>query len=284
MKLKEKPEDFVVKEVLNLDLSGGEYHYYKMTKTNWNTLDVIKQINKQGLKYVGYAGLKDRNAVTTQYISVKKKINFLIKDVEFEYLGSGKQGIYIGMLEGNEFIITIRDLDKKLRPVEEMLNIFGEQRFSTKNVLIGKYLIKSNFYTACKELGLKYEGNDYIGALRKFGVNNLRLYVHAYQSFLWNKVAKKSKKEVLPILGYLTESKDYDLIMKKEEITQKDFMIRSLPEIGSEGGERKRVIDVKDFQVLDYSDDELNPGKKKQVVNFFLEKGAYATVVIDNLQ
>ena len=50
-----------------------------------------------------------------------------------------------------------------------------------------------------------------------------------------------------------------------------------------EGGERTRVIPVQDFKTLSFEDDELYPGKKKQVVSFFLEKGAYATTVIENI-
>ena len=35
---------------------------------------------------------------------------------------------------------------------------------------------------------------------------------------------------------------------------------------------------------LSFSDDELYPGKKKQIISFFLEKGAYATTVLEALR
>ncbi|MDP3728226.1 MAG: tRNA pseudouridine(13) synthase TruD [bacterium] len=285
MKIKELPEDFVVKEVLDLKIEEGSYHYYLVTKKNWNTLDLVKEIGQRlHVKDVGYAGNKDRNAVTSQYISVQKKITFTLKNVTFEYVGTGKQRIFLGSLKGNAFTLTLRDLEKKISPVKEVVNYFGEQRFSTKNALIGKMFVKKQFKDACKELELVTVQNDYVGALKRLGKEQLKFYVHGYQSELWNRLAEKSKKKSIPIIGYLTEGKDYDRILKEEGIAKEDFLVRSIPEIGVEGGERPRVVQVENFKSISFTDDELHPGKKKQVISFFLEKGAYATTVLDVLQ
>jgi tRNA pseudouridine13 synthase len=284
MKLKQIPEDFIVNEIINLKFEPGKYFYYKLTKKNWNTLDIINELQtKLKTKDIGYAGIKDRNALTTQYISVIKKIDFKIKDVEFEYLGTGKERIFIGALQGNEFIITIRDLDKQLKAPKDMINYFGEQRFSEKNSLIGKLLVQKKFKEACSELNLNVENNDAVKSLRTLGLKELKFYIHAYQSELWNQLAEKSKKKTIPIIGFLTEGKDYDAILKKECLTKKDFILRSIPELSSEGSERERVIKIKDFKTLNFSKDELNEGKFKQIVSFTLPKAAYATVVIKNL-
>lgn len=284
MKIKELPEDFVVKEVLHLQIEEGPYYYYLVTKKNWNTLDLIREIAQRlHVKDVGYAGLKDKNAVTSQYISVEKKISFTLKDVEFTYIGRGKQRIFLGSLQRNEFIITVRDLDKKISPVKEVVNYFGEQRFSTKNALVGKMLVKKQFKDACKELELDAVQNDYVGALKKLGKERLKFYIHAYQSDLWNRLATKSKKKILPIIGYLTKGKDYDAILKEEGVRKEDFIMRSIPEIGVEGGERNRVVKVENFKTISFTDDELYPGKKKHVISFYLEKGAYATTVLEKL-
>ena len=285
MKIKQIPEDFIVKENLKIRIESGKYFYYKLTKKNWNTLDIIKEISyRLKTKDIGYAGIKDRNALTTQYISTTKKIDFKIKDIEFEYFGTGKERIYLGFLESNEFVITIRDLDKQLKAPKEMINYFGEQRFSEKNPLIGKLLIKKQFKEACLELNLNIENNDAIKSLRSLGLKELKFYIHAYQSELWNQLAEKSKKKIIPIIGFLTEGKDYDIILKKEGITTKDFIIRSIPEISSEGSERPRVMEIKNFKSLEFTDDELNSGKKKQIVSFKIPKGSYATIVIKNLK
>ena len=49
-----------------------------------------------------------------------------------------------------------------------------------------------------------------------------------------------------------------------------------------EGNERDLVADISDF---DYSvgEDELNKGKKKVILNFKLQKGSYATIVVKSL-
>jgi len=284
MKIKECAEDFIVEEVLDLKLEEGPYFYYLVTKRNWNTLDLVQEIKERlHVKDVGYAGIKDKVAVTSQYISVEKKIPFVLKDITFEYIGRGKQRIFLGSLKGNRFTITVRDLEKKLSPAKEVINYFGEQRFSTKNAMLGKMLVKKQYKEACQELGLDAVQNDYVGALKKIGKDTLKLYVHAYQSELWNRLATKSKKKVIPILGYLTEGKDYKGILQEEGISQEDFIMRSFPDIGAEGGERQRIMKVQDFKTVSFADDELHPGKKKQIISFFLEKGGYATTVLEAL-
>lgn len=284
MKIKELPEDFIVQEAMNLHIEKGPYFYYLVTKKNWNTLDLIHEISERlHVKDVGYAGIKDRKAVTSQYISVSKKIPFTLKDVTFTFIGRGTQRIFLGSLQGNTFTITVRDLDKRLKGVHKVVNYFGEQRFSMKNALIGKMLIQKKFKEACTELELVAEKNDYVGALKKIGRDKIILYVHAYQSELWNKLAAKSKKKTIPIIGYLTEGKDYEKILKEEGIRPEDFIVRSFPEISAEGGNRERVMKVQKFKTLSFTDDELHPGKKKQVISFFLEKGSYATTVLENL-
>src|SRR3989338_1190633 len=66
--VEKRAEDFIVKEVLELKVEDGSYYYYFVTKKNWNTLDVVKEISQRlHVKDVGYAGLKDRIAVTSQY-------------------------------------------------------------------------------------------------------------------------------------------------------------------------------------------------------------------------
>ena len=267
MKIKEKPEDFIVEEVLNLHFEEGSYFYYFVTKKNWNTLDLVQEIAERlHVRDVGYAGIKDRNAVTSQYISVTKKISFSLKNVTFTFVGTGKQRIFLGSLLGNTFIITLRDLEKQVKPVKEVINFFGEQRFSVKNTLVGKMLIKKQFKDACKELELEALHNDYVGALKKIGKDTLKLYIHAYQSLLWNILAEKSKKKIIPIIGYLTEGKDYDALLKKEGITKENFLMRSIPEISSEGGERPRIVQVENFKTITFTDDDLHPDKKKQII------------------
>lgn len=69
------PEDFIVDEILDWAFTGqGEHIFLQIEKNNANTVWVAKQLAKfYGVppRDVGYSGLKDRHAVTTQYFSVR---------------------------------------------------------------------------------------------------------------------------------------------------------------------------------------------------------------------
>lgn len=284
MKIKEKLEDFVVNEVMNLDFCEGSYNYYLVKKKGRNTKDVVKFLKAKLNTKIGFAGLKDKHALTSQYFSVYQRKIFLDMDgVEFEFVGSGSKRINLGDHKGNEFKIVIRDLDKELNPVENIINYFGPQRFSKNNVDVGKALVQKDFAKACSLLELKVAKNDYIGVLRKFGLKKLKFFIHAYQSWLWNKVAKTVKKGELELVGFLTKDPRYDKVLAEEGIVAKDFIIRQIPELSAEGSPREVIVNVGKFKTLEFSDDELNEGKKKQVVSFYLPKGSYATVVVESL-
>ena len=55
-----------------------------------------------------------------------------------------------------------------------------------------------------------------------------------------------------------------------------------MPEISSEGNERDLIKEVHDFN-YNYGKDELNKGKLKAVIEFSLDPGSYATLVIKKL-
>ena len=69
-----EPEDFQVTEKLSFTPGGGGEHLYLfIEKTNANTEWVIKELARNlgvNKKDIGYAGLKDRHAVTRQWLSI----------------------------------------------------------------------------------------------------------------------------------------------------------------------------------------------------------------------
>ena len=87
--LKQIPEDFVVTEMSNVKILGqGKYLYLNLKKTNRNTLDCVREIAKQlniREKDVGFAGSKDKNAVTSQLISIKNVSKEKIASIMVEY-------------------------------------------------------------------------------------------------------------------------------------------------------------------------------------------------------
>src|SRR3989344_9033417 len=100
--LKTIPEDFIVKEISNFKIqSSGKYLYYKLFKRNRNTPDVIRELARRlhlKDKQIGFAGNKDKQAVTEQLISFyqvgKDKVkNLDLNQVKLEFLGYGNEPI-----------------------------------------------------------------------------------------------------------------------------------------------------------------------------------------------
>ena len=155
--IKADPNDFIVDEIMPVVPSGeGEHLWVNITKTRQNTESVAKQLAKfarVSQKDVGYSGLKDFNAITTQWFSL-----WLPKEPEFKLGGFEMSGVEINELSRhnrklkrgthrhNRFSIVIRDLSKltgdSCLDVNDLLddkliqinkkgvpNFFGEQRF-----------------------------------------------------------------------------------------------------------------------------------------------------------
>jgi len=293
--IKQIPEDFIVKEIMDLKLEPGRYSYYLLKKKSYNTIDAIRVIAKNfriNRKFINFAGTKDRNAITEQYISISRgpKKDLHLKDIDVKFLGTGTERLNLGTLEGNEFTIVIRNIKTKPKPIKEILNLFDAQRFGSKqnNHIIGKAIVKKEFAEAVKLIDdeqlsehLNKHPNDYIGALKKLPKQILRLYVHAYQSYLWNQMAKDSIEHSIPLIGFET-TEDVE-ILQNEGISKIDFLIRQIPEISSEGAYRNRTTKVNNLKVSELEPDELNSGMNKVTVSFSLQKGSYATQVIKQM-
>ena len=77
MKFKSEPEDFIVEEVSTIkpEKKENEYTYALLKKTNWTTARAIKFLARHlrvSKVRVGFAGNKDKNAITSQVISLWK--------------------------------------------------------------------------------------------------------------------------------------------------------------------------------------------------------------------
>lgn len=307
-KLKQKPEDFKVEEIPNYEiLPSGDFRIYKLTKRDITTFDAVDQISKRigvDQKYIRYAGLKDKNAITVQYMSVPNKGNLLekyeIPGISLELVGYSNNELFVGSLKGNKFDIIIRNIEKQPELHTHMINYFGEQRFSTDNVAIGRFIVKRQFSDAVelilKSNELKTSGKHPTQSLQSVDKKMITLYLSAYQSYLWNKSVeiyldteeKVCCKEAMPLIGFGLEaegkiSKILNKVMSEEGIKERDFILRELQGIGLEGGFRDIFAEVESPKIISFEEDDLNPGMKKCRVSFELPKAAYATEYIKQM-
>ena len=293
--IKQLPEDFVVNEVLDLKTEEGSFSYYKLTKNNISLDDALEVISEKlniKRKFINFAGTKDKKAVTTQTISISKgpKKDFDFGNVRLDYVGMGKERINLGQLKGNTFEIIIRNIEKMPEPKTKFVNSFGEQRFGIhkNNHEVGKLLLKRDFKSACALIDnrkiqayLREKPTDFIGALRQLNKKILMMYIHAYQSHLWNALTEKHKEDIiLPLIGFETENNEAEALLKKDGLSTRDFIFREIPELSSSGDSRNIYAEAEKLEIGIPEDDELNKGKKKLKLKFFLKKGSYATEFI----
>lgn len=144
-----EPEDFIVEELPAFEPSGeGEHLLLTIEKRGMNTAYAAKQIAKwAGIPEmgVGYAGLKDRHAVTRQRMSVHfpKRVSpdiALLQSDDLRVLEHHwhNRKLPRGALAGNRFILILRQVQGERAAIEAKLaairdggipNYFGEQRF-----------------------------------------------------------------------------------------------------------------------------------------------------------
>jgi tRNA pseudouridine13 synthase len=146
---KTTPDDFRVEEQLSFTPSGSGPHWLlRVEKRGANTRWVAAELARQAqvsATDVGFAGLKDRHAVTVQWFSVPVRATTsdfwnTVHTAEFrvlEVLGNSRK-LKRGALTGNRFRIRLRkaawsreQLDLKLAAVRRhgVPNYFGPQRF-----------------------------------------------------------------------------------------------------------------------------------------------------------
>lgn len=148
-RLRTTPEDFVVREWLGFDADGeGDHLLLKIRKRGANTMWVAKQLAKIGKIHprdVGFAGLKDRDAVAEQAFTVpaRSAVGMSWAGVTgdgFEVLSAERirRKLKRGALKGNDFILVLREFAGDVAVLEQRLqtlaaegvpNYFGPQRF-----------------------------------------------------------------------------------------------------------------------------------------------------------
>jgi tRNA pseudouridine13 synthase len=148
--IKQRPEDFLVDEIPQYFPAGsGEHIYLTVTKRGMSTMEMVEVLSRHfGVRRnaVGYAGLKDKQAITRQMVSIHvpgKKIEQFpeLRNERITVMGADDHANKLrpGHLRGNRFSVRIRGIkptdvlaaQKVLSRLEKtgVPNRVGEQRF-----------------------------------------------------------------------------------------------------------------------------------------------------------
>nr|XP_018622549.1 multisubstrate pseudouridine synthase 7 isoform X2 [Nicotiana tomentosiformis] len=250
------------------------FHLFKENKDTQEALNVIAKMLGVQPRSFGFAGTKDKRAVSTQRVTVFKQRASRVAALNERLIGIKvgdfchvKEGLLLGQLYGNRFTITLRGVSADSEDIIKasavalgelgFINYFGLQRFGSSSVpthLIGAALLRGEWKAAVslildpregeknaistvreyyKESGdidgtlrqlprhlvaerailqcLKKSPGNCLQALKGIPRTLRMMYVHSYQSYLWNhaasmRVQKHGFDQV--VLGDLVYSKE----------------------------------------------------------------------------
>lgn len=269
--LKTLPEDFIVREISDppRQKDNGDYSIATVTARNWETNRMVRLMSRSmGISRdrIGFAGTKDKRAITTQLMSVYgteelwQKVD--LKDLKIENIYRGARGIEIGDLIGNDFEISVKNCTMDPSQIRETVdsdisiikqtggfpNYFGVQRFGAVRPVthrVGERLVRGDikgavmtyisFTTDEEEERLRLirerfqkadvsewaeirqtmppamafermmlsklieNPDDWVGAIEILPANLQMMFVHAYQSLLFNEMLSRRMDAGLPL-------------------------------------------------------------------------------------
>jgi tRNA pseudouridine13 synthase len=152
---------------------------------------------------------------------------------------------------------------------------------------------------------------DFVGAFRRLPLRLCKLFVQAYQSFLFNKFLSARIKHEMPLNQVLNE--DYTVkvsnttcvalplvgfkqsisvgrqgevekkILEAENVKPNDFRVTKMPKISAQGGLRTALASINSLSVEKPTLDQANRKKRQIKIGFMLPSGSYATVLLREL-
>ncbi len=295
MKIKERPEDFVVKELLpdGFVKSKGKYIVYELTKSGVTTQYCLNKIGK-----AGYCGLKDKHAITTQYVTVRGELNIKDKHFTLRKIGYSDEWLQRGSNIGNKFRITVtvtpeeKELIKKneSRVRNGFINYYGKQR--TGKELIHKsvvhYLLEEDYKNAL----LRYYINKSRNANSKLKKAYKECFKHWPDTKKCYELLKGLEKNIT--IRPLRES-DFFKAVKRIPRNELELLIAGyqsmlwndnpapvLPVIkisglGVKARKGKREVIVKPTNL------KIKYEQRRVIISFSLPSGSYATVLLKEL-
>lgn len=315
--IKAEPEYFVVDEVPLYEPGGvGDHLFVRLTRSGQTTQHLVQTIAKTlgvPARGIGYAGLKDRHARTTQVLSLPGVHPDQIADLgpaidaEIHWAIPHNKKLRPGHLLGNRFTITVLDptvadaLDRAQAIIAALhqrglANYFGEQRFGSYGdnaeqglaILSGKQRRPRQKWLH-KLLASAYQSqlfNQYLA---------LRIERSAFDRILAGDLAKKTdtggmfivedvpaeqarfdRQQITftgPLFGYKMRQPQADAAALEAEI------LKDCP-VTAQQWRSHRVQGNRRAGRLFLGPIDLTPHPRGFILSFFLPKGAYATILL----
>jgi len=311
-KFYQTPTDFVVDELSSTQFKGkGNYlilHIKKVELTTWDMVAIFAEYMAVPAQKIGYAGLKDKHATTTQYISVDASYEKLLKKFyhkQIKILSTTRHShsIRMGDLCGNRFSINLHFVDNidagKIEKVARRIakdglpNYFGYQRFGrdsdsikqAQDMIQGDLFIEDN--KVKKFLISIYQSvffNDWLRDRVMLTLEDGETKFKLLEGDVcMDKDGKLSTPKIMPTREYenkklvptgLLCGRDVFRARSDAREIEKDYDDEFLQD---KGYRREAVIYPKEI--------ECNYVKKQTLLNisFSLPKGSYATVFLESI-
>lgn len=322
--IRSSPEDFRVDEELPFEPDDeGDHALIRLQKRGCNTEWVARQlIRHAGVRNqdVGYAGLKDRNALTTQWFSVDLSGRaepdwgaLETDELKILEVHRHRRKLRRGVLRGNQFKLILRNLEgdvealgDKLRKIRDVgvPNYFGEQRFG--RIIDGAYgnLQQADqlFSGALKRKPNRHKKGLYYSSARSWIFNCVlseRIHQHCWDEaisgdvmmldgsasiFLLDKVDEEVRQRVLALDVHPTGPLCGEGPLGKGKCAELEESIFDQYKTWVDGLNAARIKAARRSLRLLISNLEWEfTNDRDLVLQFFLVKGSYATSVLREL-
>lgn len=309
--------DFKVDEKFAFDATGeGEHALLHIKKQDTNTDWLSRQISDlAGLRKVdvSYAGLKDRNAITTQWFSVwlpgKPDPDWsLLNSENVEILSTCRHNRKLrrGSLRGNQFTLIVRevtgdatDLEQRMNTIKQdgVPNYFGDQRFG----IGGQNLEKATIMFGGKRVKDRFKRSIYLSAARSAMFNDIlsqRVEIDKWSNGIAGDVMLLDNSHSYFLAGTIDSEiirrlKEHDIhpsgplwgrgeLLSKGEVAELERILPSRFELFDIGLKNARLDQERRSLRLSVNDLQWNYDTKNKnlELSFFLPAGGYATAVL----
>jgi tRNA pseudouridine13 synthase len=330
--LKCVPGDFLVREALVAPLGAQEdspYRWMLLRKQGYTTVEAVDLIAKQlevSARALTYAGRKDEDGVTEQLIALRADVQdhrleqqrWLLgvtadQWVELRPYGFAAAPLQVGVLAGNAFRLTVRNLPpvtaERIAAEGEVnmfaLNYYDTQRFGAPNGLkrthmVGAALLEGDWQQALQVL-CTLKALDSVAALAWLGEPKdffvalddriTSFYLAAKASADWNDCLGELVAKV-PHAIHRVEGLEYRYAQSQADTLQ---VLATAPQIEyprysfAEGevirnpSTRRPSVVQAAVRVCANESDERHLDRRKVTLEFFLRSGSYATTVVRQL-